>query len=187
MKQMKRYAALVLALALLVSLLPTLSVPAEAASRMDPTITNGILTWQPLDGAVKYAVWWNIDGWSDSYTSSDNAMLTSTSYNLQAAMDADIKAYSGRYTIQVYAYRSSGIRMSVEAVQFNYTSSLPQLEKPRPWFEGTTVRWYPVENADSTPSCGRWEIPSPPARTPPISAPITPAPAVRFCSSFTRP
>ena len=143
MKTMKRFVALALSLVLLASLLPTVSVPAVAATQMNPTITDGVLTWQPMDGATTYAVNWYIDNWT-----SGSGYITETSFDLQAAMDARISCYTGEYCIRVVAYRSAGSYLCEEQVQFYYHSTVPCLNTPAVWFEGTTVCWYPVENAD---------------------------------------
>ena len=147
MNKCTRFAALVLALALLASLLPVVSTPAKAADRMNPTVNNGILTWKPLDGATRYSIYWEIDNWSSSKTSYYEDMVSSTTYNLQAAMDTDAHAYSGNYTIKIYAYRNSSICTQVEWTKFVYQSPYPALETPTIWFEGATVCWDPVEHA----------------------------------------
>ena len=147
MKKWTRFAALVLALALLASLLPTLSVPAEATDTLNFTFTDGVLSWQALDGADHYIIFWETDGWFNSSFWFSEYFVTATSYNLQAAMDADSSAYSGEYTINVRAYRSDDSCLQSENIHFDYHSSLPELEPPVVWFNGTSFGWQPLEHA----------------------------------------
>ncbi|MBO4864400.1 MAG: leucine-rich repeat protein [Eubacterium sp.] len=128
-----------------------LSIPREAAFVLaDPSLGNmtgvsisseGILSWDPYEGAASYYA-----SLPDEYYTFD--LGSGTSFDLCSEMKS--RGFSsGNYKVQVYAKNSAGVQITnkFELMYNGYVH--PALADPTnlKW-DGTVAKWDPVENAN---------------------------------------
>ncbi len=136
----KKIISLLLALVLVLSLLPTVAF-AEMPSMQNVSISaSGILSWDAVPGAAKYAVRVGKGGGDVTETSDDlNSRCAGLGFD------------TGDYTVNLYAMDSTGNQITETwSGTFHYVSTQEQLAVPTNLrFEGSTCKWDAVPHATS--------------------------------------
>ncbi len=141
-KNISKWFAAFLIVPLVFALIPARTVQADS---LNIQYENGILSWDAVSSAAKYVVY-ALDT-SDRFQNFTKT-TTTTSLNLSDAMNKSNKCPSGNYKIEVAAFRSNGLEITSNRISIDYTAVMPRLDNPVPRFNGKTLEWDPVENAD---------------------------------------
>ncbi len=141
-KNITKWFAVFLIVPLVFALIPAKTIQADS---LNIRYENGVLSWDAVSSAAKYTVY--------AFDTSDHFQnftktTTTTSLNLSDAMNKSIKCPSGNYKIEVTAFRSNGLEITSNRISIDYTAVMPRLDNPVPRFNGKTLEWDPVENAD---------------------------------------
>ena len=138
-----KWLAILMIVPMILTLVPSGQVKADSTGIR---YVDGVLSWDAVDNAAYYYVNVLVEPYN---TLNHQKKTTSLSYDLRDAMNKDNECPSGTYEVHVQAYRNNGINIKAYKLVFYYTAVMPRLETPVPRFNGKTVKWDPVENADS--------------------------------------
>ena len=145
MKKRRSILTLLLALALVLSLLPAVALTASA--RDLPALSGmkisaqGVVTWNAYPGAYSYYIY------SGEYWGSDRIDADDRSFDFGELLRS-VYAPSGDYTLTISAENDNYGDIAIGEVVYHYVTDLPQLPKPANLrWDGYTARWDDVPGA----------------------------------------
>ena len=145
MKKRRSLLTLLLALALVLSLLPAVALTASASDL--PALSGmkisaqGVVTWNAYPGAYSYYIY------SGEYWGSDRIDADDRSVDFGELLRSAY-APSGDYTLTISAENDSYGDIAIGEVVYHYVTDLPQLPKPTNLrWDGYTARWDDVPGA----------------------------------------